>query len=653
MTQEGSHISASSADKLSSSDRKHETEEANFNASGPEINLNYISIPDSTPISPNAAPSIFNNTKTMAQKRAILQNVGRHYGNKQVLRLLNHLKQNPSGDKPAKVVTPNTSSTQSIIERTGPEETPLLGNLTFTASFTSPSFTFPNQFYPQQNANSSSTPSPSANLWKASKGGTEPLPGPSTVQRKVGFEIEMNVPTFGPAPKVLPLESNIDKGPGLHGKKNQRNVFPSVEIAQFLWSGLPYGEDMGGDIKVNEFKLASDSGGIGDTIEEIEYRLHKYKYYDHRPNNYEPPSNLEYVTKAYDELAQGANTIYKAQFNQILNHMNGIYPAATNHLMVIPPPPGAAAPKQNYYTGIPIQEFKNWLGPEYDAAIGPEINAMKAAMQPSLYLQATVGIIPSALRTLHQQGPSFWPGAKSATQATTNAIEQTINALVALPAFKNSNFIKDLKARPTTIDYEAYVGLLHLIFTYMVGQAYNQTTDLTGSSEKNAVPFLSHLELNDIMTNTTTTYLKQKRLDPNHLNLIPFISNFFGNRPHITRNYWIQQANLGLKAAVPARPNVIEANFNSFVSDVLQGVPVKVLSNEVNYFKAPDPMPAAVRAESENQEGVQLEYRRIDARPDFNGLEAEFFNIINQVRKLNTQHMNQANRDALIKKAEQ
>ena len=60
----------------------------------------------------------------------------------------------------------------------------------------------------------------------------------------------------------------------------------------------------------------------------------------------------------------------------------------------IAPPAAAAA-----HTGVPLQDFQTWLGDRYGEIDG-ELTAFTKTIKNQFYLQATAGVIPSAIPTL-------------------------------------------------------------------------------------------------------------------------------------------------------------------------------------------------------------------------------------------------------------
>lgn len=68
--------------------------------------------------------------------------------------------------------------------------------------------------------------------------------------------------------------------------------------------------------------------------------------------------------------------------------------AAAQTSAIAPPAAAAAA-----HTGVPLQDFQTWLGDRYGEIDG-ELTAFTKTIKNQFYLQATAGVIPSAIPTL-------------------------------------------------------------------------------------------------------------------------------------------------------------------------------------------------------------------------------------------------------------
>lgn len=210
------------------------------------------------------------------------------------------------------------------------------------------------------------------------QGGGAARPGSAgegaTIQRKVGFELEMNVPTIGP---------------DTSGDVKYPKGAPPDSIKRFLFGGLGYNKKLGEDKSVG-IELSSDHGirntGILD-------RLKALGYIDSVPKH-ESMTNLEYKTKALDELdpQEGSNAAFNAQFAALAAHATQTFKLATagNKLSPIP------SPSSTYLTGFPDDDFARWVKEE-------DFDAFTKRMSDSFYVQATVGVIPSSIVDMHKE----------------------------------------------------------------------------------------------------------------------------------------------------------------------------------------------------------------------------------------------------------
>ena len=428
-----------------------------------------------------------------------------------------------------------------------------------------------------------------------------------TIQCLVGFEAEFCVPTmFAP------------------GNNTQQD-----RVNRFLSGGVPYGADIGQNAN---FRLTADHNNLQTLHHNIR-------------NNYPPVvpgllntmSNLEYVTDPVDELAANSTTLLHTKIDAIAAHARGMFPNVKNQMLALAPP------ANNFYTGIPVEDLQNTLGVNYDA-IKNSVKAYQAGIKDEFYLQATVGIIPSALSDLHKSRTSTF-FASNIQQDMEDKVHSGVKNLLSSQEFKTNNYIINLK-NTNEINYQALVGLLYTIFSYMVGSALNQTNWLEGSSTKNSVMFMSKL---DNLSNIIGLAIPNLII-PIPAPLIQVITNSFNTNQATTLNYWINNSDWDLDIS-PER----EATINpiNFVRNILSGIPVAVTAASPRNYANADQLPDEVRNVSANQGGVQMEYRFISARPNANGLRNELMKIVKEVRNLNTKHMGFFDKRRLINAADQ
>lgn len=470
----------------------------------------------------------------------------------------------------------------------------------------------------------------------------------ATVQRKVGFEAELSVPSFGPAPSSVD-STKLAPGP------NGGNATPAIQ--QFLFGGLDYGENRGEDA---HFTLKPDHNVLQTKMRALWTKLGTMGVLRTMPTV--ATSNLEYVTKPIDELSLNSTLAFDRQFAAIQKHVNAMFPTARTAMLPV------GAPGVETYTGVPLNDLQTWLGTDY-AQIAGLVADFQASVKNELYLQATVGIIPSAIRELHRDHAATLPQGGALETAMT-AVDTAIDDLVASDDFQNDPYVQAMRngkdekgwfgstvqkpARP--IDYEAFVGVLHLMLMYMVGSALNQTRVFQGASRKNAVPFMSKMANMRYIITSAAPGLQANRPPKS---LISYLDQALRAVEATQVSWWVSK---GLQKAQPGQDERAATVNNSFVSDMLAGnklLPESIFGgNQVRTmgsprnFDAPDQLPDEVSQASAGQQAAQFEYRWITARPSADGLAAELKKVVDEVRKLNLKHMPHQRRHEMLDEAE-
>lgn len=454
------------------------------------------------------------------------------------------------------------------------------------------------------------------------------------LQRLVGFEAEFSVPSLPQPPAAMSPDFQLFQARTAVGGGP-----PTAAIEGFLAGGLPYGSGPELGPAGAHFRLAADHNALQTRHRAIRAKLEQLGF--NVPDLAQTMSNLEYVTPAEDELAAGSTALIRGHLDAIAAHARGVVATAKTTMTPIP------APAVSAYCGFPEADFRAWLGNDY-AAVAPSIEAFKGATRDSFYLQATVGIIPSAFPALFRSRGS-WVSADNAYEDIADRVNETMKGLLHDPAFTTNAWIAALKqSRP--IDYEGFVGMLYLIYSYMVGHAINQTNLYDGSSEKNAVPFMSKLtNLGTAMTTAVPTFIRATGVDAA---VVGIVDTYFKHTEYVRKAYWKTTWNLAdtdpryNRGPVLVRPN-------RFVGDVLTNtLPLRSMIGSPRSYPAPDPTPASVTNVSGDQQGIQVEYRHITVRPDADGLAAALMKVVDEVRELNTKHLGYFDKRALLKAAD-
>lgn len=433
------------------------------------------------------------------------------------------------------------------------------------------------------------------------------------VQRLVGFEAELSVPTMGPPPAQV--DERFVNGPG--------DVAPDVAIDQFLNHGLPYSRD---DLGFHpKFRLSADHNILltdGDTLKE------ELRAGGHLQGRFgQPLSNLEYATEPVDELAPLSDQRLERQIDAVAEHAAWVVKDAKREVEEVPDTVGL-------YAGVPEREFEEWLG-EAPAAL----ETLQSHIHDDLYLQITAGILPSAI-------PSLYAAAAQNDGPLRNPIfaavvNDGIGRLWQHREFRESWDFQMMSA----IQQEELKGVLTLAYSYMVGDAVCHTTMLPdGVDTKSAVLFLSQMNLGDLKLAAPTLNLGE--INGPSAEFATTITNFLILRPHVDPDWWVRS--FRNVQARPDRPDLLLVPITKVVQNIFNGDEVPTASP---HSLAGDLQQPAVQEASERQRGVPLEYRTIRERPKPGGLKALVQQFVDQIRELNTRHLEPEDRERLIREA--
>ncbi|MGH3768957.1 MAG: hypothetical protein ACRDS0_25015 [Pseudonocardiaceae bacterium] len=452
-----------------------------------------------------------------------------------------------------------------------------------------------------------------------------------TVQRKVGFEIEFSVPSLGPP------------GGGLQYKKNN-GVRPQDTVKSFLDGGVPYGTDIGGagqPVRIDSDHSSDiDRTPVVDKLKE----LNVAKGGDPK----EPRTRLEYVTHAVDELASGSNKTINALWASVRTHLtSALDKARSGHVRQLDPPA-----KGGYMTGVAYHDMYDWLkGPTWDAIEPLMADFVNNKVKDEAYLQATVGIIPSGIRSFlaaatRDGGPVTVKPPSEARQQLLELVEMTITALLNRPSVKDHDWYQ--KAGATS--KEAFAGLMTLAYSYILGDVLHKTTGGTPSIVKNAVPFL-------IKTSPWSSIHAGPHMfssAPPPIDLLKTAGDLLKVSNFAQQSYWVQSTGTSAKAEgrlteavaarTPSKP-LITGDYTDFVVALFGGAPAGEVKTIVGKtLPGHDELPAdsggvKVGWESFGQKGIPLEYRWISERHPISGLAAAIVKIVEDVREANLREL--------------
>ncbi len=435
------------------------------------------------------------------------------------------------------------------------------------------------------------------------------------VQRLFGFEAELSVPSMGPPPNAVDARFR----PGLE------NAQATPVIQQFLMGGLPYDDrDLS---QADAFRLTVDHNALAALGEGAKRELVEAGYLQ---ASFGPPvSNLEYATEPVDELKPGADAEIGAQVDAIAENMTSTYSTARTQVTQVDA-------TENVYAGFPAQELSDWLGINFDDDI-PSLGQLQDAINNDLYLQVTAGILPSAIPGLYSMAETQQGGLLMDRLEIASKVRARVDALWEQEPFTSHEYLLSL----SEVSQKSLKGLLYLIFGYMVGDAIWQTSLIPdGTSGKNALLFLPQMKPENF--GVAAPSLKLTDDDGPTQDFAKIVSRFLLGSPFVLPATW---ANAFQGEVRNDRDHVVEHPYDLIVWKALSGQTVETVSP---HDMRGDEQQQAVKNVSEDQKGVPLELRTIQAHPKPGGLKAAVLALVDQVRELNTQHMNDVARQAVI-----
>lgn len=463
----------------------------------------------------------------------------------------------------------------------------------------------------------------------------------ASLQRKVGFEVELNVNVFAnPAHTSLagafypPEEEDFDE--------DARTRCPQG-IVNFLTQGLRYDAPIA---STPHFHLKADHNDVADPILGVLHALAR-KHHAPEPETIvdakNEPSILEYASRPIDELAGHSTADFHATIDAVLSHIQMVFQARPAHRI------SDLAGAPGFGIGVPVRELKAWLGAgEYAGDVKAAVEAARSAIQDTVAIQVTAGILPSALPDLYAREAKRGAPAKGelsgdrlAYGLLTGEIDAGVNALFADRTLTGDAFFGKLS--PT--DRAALKGLVALAYSYVVGDAWMQTGVYLGVN-KNSVPFLLQMPWDKV----------RKEAMPAALASIPqslarTIGKFLAKRPLTQPEDW-EDRKLDMKMRRPGTPIpswVEDGNVEAFFVDVLGDQPkARLWHNEL----PGDVQPYPVTEASGEAIGAPVEYRHVDTvqarlhkSSDLRRVVMEF---VEEARALNTRNLGNEARKTLL-----
>jgi hypothetical protein len=467
----------------------------------------------------------------------------------------------------------------------------------------------------------------------------------SRLRRKVGFEAELTVPSLGAPKGTLKYPKLPD--------------MVTDNIKSFLDGGVPYDTDIGG--KGQDVRLDSDHTSKIDRGPLVD-ALRDRGYVTGTP--FEPETKLEFVTTAVDELAPGADK----RLNTVITSLTGLMGATlteakSGRMRQIPKPAN-----DGFKTGIPVRVLKEWWSGTADQgpldALVDDFLANR--IKDDVYLQATVGIIPSALMKFFAR--SELPGGKVRVKPPGEGRAKILGIVQEVVADLDKTFsslpkehwVQELR-QPSK---DAFLGLLGLAFSYLLANTLHQTTAGTNSVEKNAVPFLIKMSPYGLLAKTGPQALKDK---PPSKEFVRSIGDDFKKSKYLQVAYWVEEAGKDPTAMSEGRitkkidarapdDTLFDGDYTDFIERVLLGSSIgDVAITTGKTLPGPDKPPTDsgglnVFWELYNQSAIPLEYRAITKRYKVSEVAPALEEIIDDVRRANMSGLSDEQQE-LVKKA--
>jgi len=450
--------------------------------------------------------------------------------------------------------------------------------------------------------------------------------GALPIQRKIGFEMEYAVPLSSTGSADLAILTQ-DTNTADAGRR----------MSTYLTGGPAYANDRpfssGSKYKIHvDHELELQKAHV-----QLVRRLMADRMMgDWRGGEHRMIAIPEYVTEAFDEMAAYSTKTIRDTLTAVSTHMQQVFGVARNGMQAFP---GA----NGFHVGVPSQDFKDY----YDrhrvdrSNLDPILNRIEAAIQDRIAPQATVGIIPSAIFKAHQNlltkghmTTDRGDPAIAGTDALRLSIDYTVDVMEAIASVRAFSELR----RDHRIAWDELKGLVTLITHYIIGEAYYRSSGFEDyKAVKNAVPLMSKIWLHTVINSAPS--LQRYLTDP----MIQTLTRTIRRHPYYDPDQVRRAMNVNLRTQkLSGKPLGDDATMlkNTSTDQLIAGVLTgTAIDHRGQRFGGADAMIAALRAASDNQSGIPLEYRRLSIRPSAAGLLAALWPLVVQSRELNMRHM--------------
>ncbi|MFK7765530.1 MAG: DUF4157 domain-containing protein [Roseobacter sp.] len=213
-----------------------------------------------------------------------------------------------------------------------------------------------------------------------------PVQQKPVVQRLAGFEVELRIPFYG--------SSSVATDDKTFKSDTARQLDPSArkQVVDFLFGGNKYGVSYG---KVaGQYDISADHSSTSRPHKAL--GKHIKKHHLGRTGKKISVSIPEYRTVPLEERDPEAQAKTATIADAVQNHASeSARRAQLGHTNAL------GAPIQNEMTGIPVAALRTLL--EGDPAGTDLLNTMINELEPSVYYQSTVGVLPSEIPALFEE----------------------------------------------------------------------------------------------------------------------------------------------------------------------------------------------------------------------------------------------------------
>jgi hypothetical protein len=436
----------------------------------------------------------------------------------------------------------------------------------------------------------------------------------------IGFEAELSVPTF-------------------EDSRYQVQGQQAEAILTFLFGGFENTDLVAG---ANEFfKIKPDVSDYQRAGQKILGPLSGFVEVGSRKSKDVRITKMEYETHPVDEAADDANDKFTGQAAAIKEHSESFFARARAGIVPVPPPAAAGM-----HAGVPVAQIQtvvnNGLAHDHPRArelagqLSEATQALLAGVIFEFALQATAGIAPSAIPTLFERE------TKPLDRPVSQLAEASLLGYPLLREFVDTTMTTTAWIQEEITNNEtraAFKGHLYLIASYLLGEALTQTSIFKSMSAKNAVPYHAKINLGDF-------YLAAPLLPEVPQPVAAEIFRKLNSKEWTKSDFWVEN----LKVKYPKiekwdnPEHLVFGGSYGFVVNALCRGRARTFINQRGLYlsdekKREHAEPDKAPTFSNNERGIQLEFRRLGAVVGPEGLGQAFLDVVKEVRMINLSYL--------------